>query len=114
MGGMWGMKTKIDLKLSQNIFSMIMNKTLSIIYNQNGNSAKEADQDFLRDHVYRLIRKNSTIHDSYHCLRFADSQPFPTQRINDDHVGSYISNKTKIFPCPFECRPSEHKNWEFC
>ena len=93
---------------------MLMNKTLCKGFNPNSVSQREGDQDFLGQHLYKLIANNSTIHDSYHCGRFNDSQPFPTQRTIQDHVGSYAHLKMNILKCPIECRPQNHKDWEYC
>ena len=95
---------------------MLMNKTLCERFNPSGLSKKEGDQDFLGQHVYKLIANKSTIHDSYHCHRYNDSQPFPTQRTIQDHVGSHSYDKLKlnVAKCPIECRPPKHKDWEYC
>ena len=93
---------------------MLMNKSLCLNYNKNGESQREGDQDFLREHIYDLIVNNSIVHDSYHCSKYADSEPFPTQRKSMDHVGSIVSSKKIIFICPIECRPINHKDWEYC
>ena len=93
---------------------MLMNKTLCERFNPNSVSQREGDQDFLGQRVYKLFGKNSTIHDSYYCSLFNDSQPFPTQRSIRDHIGSHVHAKPVIFQCPIECRPSNHKDWKYC
>lgn len=117
LAGMWGVHTELNRKLSQRIFSMLMNKPLCDRYNLKIKGAKQGDQYFLRDNVYRLLVNNATIHDSYTCRRYANSKPFPTQRIEMDHVGSVKSklNATKkISVCPVACRPPDHQDWKYC
>ena len=114
LAGMWGMKTSIDRSLSRSIFSMLMNQTLCKQYMPSNPGKNELDQDFLRNHVYELLVRNATIHDSYFCGRFNDSQPFPTQRTIKDYIGSHAHAKTIILQCPIDCRPIEHKDWEYC
>ena len=93
---------------------MLMNKTLCERFNPNSVSQREGDQDFLGQRVYKLFGKNSTIHDSYYCRLFNDSQPFPTERSIKNHIGSHVHAKPVIFQCPIECRPIGHKDWKYC
>lgn len=109
---MWGAKTSLDRSLSSQIFNSVLKK-----YTKDGMKLKEYDQIFLAQYVYDLIKKKSTIHDSYTCKTFRDSEPFPTERKGRDHVGSIFSQgmiPTFNETCPIECRPKDHLNWIFC
>lgn len=117
LGGMWGAHNSLDRKLSQKILNLMLKKPVWKTYNPTGQTPKGYDQYFLRDYVYPLIRNISTIHDSYTCAQFRDSQPFPTQRRVKDHIGSvHIPGMIPQFDikCPNECRPEKHKNWTLC
>ena len=65
------------------------------------------------------------IHDSYHCLKNppGTSFPFPTRRSDDGSAPNFIGSNKFISripftnednKCPVECRPTDHKDWEFC
>lgn len=117
LGGMWGMHNSVNRDLGSKIFSLLMDSSVCLKYNQNGNSPKMNDQYFLREKVYRLVVNQAVVHDSYTCRQYANSQPFPTQRIIMDHVGSVKrhNNLTKtISVCPKECRPPDHQDWTYC
>ena len=113
LAGMWGAHTSLDRKLSRKIFNYVLN-----YYDPATQTLKQYDKIFLSDYVYRLIKRNSTIHDSYTCKRFRDSKPFPTERKVKDHIGSVFSPEitTTFFNemCPIECRPKNHLNWIYC
>lgn len=119
LGGMWGLRTHLDRRLSNRLFAYVISEWVGKNYNLKGKTAYNADQDFLRDYVYGVIKCKSTIHDSYKCMTYLDSKPFPTRRQVDDFVGSVVvsvtsQKKIEILKCPVECRPVEHKDWEFC
>ena len=48
---------------------------------------KGVDQDFLKHHVYGLIKNNSLIHDSFTCAIF-DGTAFPSKRVGNCFIGS--------------------------
>jgi hypothetical protein len=101
LGGMWGYrKNELNLNLARKIFELMLNKQLALKYNFE--SRKGLDQFFLADHVYPLIKQDAVIHDSYLCLNYRDSQPFPTKRIGNCFVGAVGGcNETGIlFICP--------------
>lgn len=116
---MWGLRTHLDRSLSSMLFNYVISEWVAKNYNLKGKSPRDADQDFLRYYIYDRIKSNSTIHDSYFCTKYLDSQPFPTRRQVQDYVGSVrsalnLNRKVTIFKCPIECRPVNHKDWEFC
>jgi len=82
------------------------------------------DQLFLRDFIWRKVKKHSLIFDSYYCEKFG-GQPFPSRRprgncflgclrpcctnaTHNDDPNKYVKS------CPIECRPKNHKDWTFC
>ena len=114
---MWGMHNSVNRDLGSKIFSLLMDSSLCLKYNLNGNSPKMNDQFFLRQKIYPIVVNQAVIHDSYTCHLFAKSQPFPSQRIVMDFVGSVksFSNQSQdIIVCPQECRPIDHKDWIYC
>ena len=62
-------------------------------------------------------------HDSFCCIFFRDTQPFPTQRVGNSYVGmmSYelernaaVLEENSFFQCPKSCRPKFASNWTSC
>ena len=110
---MWGLKVSQDRILAKNIVDLMLDKQISANYTfaKYGN-----DQFFLAHHVYKLIVKNSVIHDAYCCTKL-DGTPWPTRRVGNCFVGStswcdeYLGS---VVECPYECRPKEHKDWSQC
>ncbi len=85
---------------------------------------KGYDQYLLQDFFYKYAKESSIQHDSYSCLIFEGSQPFPTRRSEEFycHVGCQMccernltySKMIKNHVCPIECRPKEHQDWIYC
>ncbi len=117
---MWGFYNERDRQLGKEIFKKIINEAIANKYHKAGTKTKKGpDQFFLTDHVYPLIKSQSIIHDSYLCQHYRDSKPFPTQRIGNCFIGSPQKNQAncelkKFIECPIDCRPIEHRNWNFC
>ncbi|XP_064119681.1 uncharacterized protein LOC135224539 [Macrobrachium nipponense] len=76
------------------------------------------DQTALTNNLWQLAKSNLTAHDSYTCMRFPGSKPFPSQRVNHTYIGekSYMKMFERIpaEECPVTCRPSEHPDWLYC
>ena len=80
------------------------------------------DMVYLRHIVWPVIRSRSNIYDSYHCKNTEEmgvSQPWPTQRQGQLYVGvgptKYnVTARLANHPCPRNCRPKDHKDWQFC
>ena len=60
-------------------------------------------------------------HDSYFCenpyllqVSLLQVFPFPTKRTGRAFVGEIGRNTDPALPCPEACRPTEHKDWEYC
>ena len=77
-GGLWG--------CTKDCFSESQKITL-IEYIKNGKGGYMQDMYFLADFIYPIIKNNLIAHDSYHCEKFKDSIPFPTERKNYETVG---------------------------
>ena len=118
---MWGYKSIHNKQVSHIVFKKIVFKKFASIYNQNLKNAKGADQNFLRDQVYSLLKSDSLIHDSYLCDYYANTSPFPTKRIGSCFVGAAddfgdcsIASAEQLsnYICPIKCR--YNLNWKFC
>ncbi|CAL4107631.1 unnamed protein product [Meganyctiphanes norvegica] len=77
------------------------------------------DQRALADILWPEIQENVLMHDSYHCMRYPESRPFPSQRFNLTYVGQrtyrakYITDRI-VRECPYKCRPLQHQDWLYC
>ena len=113
---MWGFKNSQNRTLAKDIYKLIVDKRLGQEFNPTGQSPKGYDQSFLSNHVYKSIKQNSIIHDSFLCTSYQDSQPFPTKRKGDCFVGQVgTCNETgHFYECPKECRPKDHLDWNSC
>jgi hypothetical protein len=80
------------------------------------------DMVYLRSLVWPIIRDRSNIYDSYHCKNTEElgvSQPWPTQRQGQLYVGAgptkyNVTVRLANHTCPRNCRPKDHKDWQFC
>ena len=75
-------------------------------------------QFFVISSSLQIYLANQVIHDSHCCTNnwnSLPSWPYPTQRVN----GTFISDRrgsswARPNPCPIECRPPDHRDWEYC
>ena len=113
---MWGFKNYKNRNLANDIYELVINKTLSVKYNPSGISSRGHDQFFLSHHVYNKIKLDSVIHDSFLCKSYGDAAPFPTKRIGNCFVGQVgvCNESASFFTCEKECRPKDHLDWETC
>lgn len=113
---MWSFKVDKARDIGKRIYKKIVDRSISSKFNPNRNSRKGYDQLFLSHHVYNEIKDNSTIHDSYLCLKYPKSKPWPTKRKGDCFVGRVGQcNESATFKvCPNECRPKDHIDWINC
>ena len=114
---MWGFRNKYDRDLANKIFGLIVNPNIAKHYNSDFKSPKGGDQNFLTDHVYKLVLKSHVSHDSYFCTRYERGKAFPDKRLGDCFVGNpYPCNplNSNLDKCPKECRPPDHLDWEYC
>lgn len=91
-----------------------MDESLTSYYNQNEESPKGSDQVFLTDYVYPFVVNRATIHDSYYCGFYPNSNPFPSKRVGFSYVANILAHETYTKECPIECRPNDHKDWTYC
>jgi hypothetical protein len=90
---MWGFANVQNRLLGLKIYDLITCIMLRSKYKQN--NKKQLDQLFLIDRIASLVDLNKTTqHDSYNCLKFPNSQPFPTRR---------PSNKFCFVSCFYDC-----------
>jgi len=112
LGGMFGMRLTDENKPK-------MKEVLVQMLEGSYNGRKGTDQSLLSRYLWKTAEPDSVIHDSYLCQRYPsqNSRPYPTQRgsgigVKWNFVGSNGGWIDK--PCPLECRPEDHKDWEFC
>ena len=75
------------------------------------------DQNFLTRYIWPWARWSSLSHDSYSCMKFPNTKPFPTRRETgpNNFVAAVVEvGVTLTQECPPECRPSHHKDWVTC
>ncbi|XP_064090524.1 uncharacterized protein LOC135204299 isoform X1 [Macrobrachium nipponense] len=80
-----------------------------------------ADQQGLTRLLWNMAIGNMTVHAAYLCKKYGGpAKPFPTQRVNLTYIGekTYISDAKALYkintPCPKECRPKDHQDWQYC
>ena len=75
-------------------------------------------QGFLKKYIWPWGKWSAVSHDSYTCGNFPRTRAFPTERditVTSNFVASVISaNDIMKEKCPYKCRPSGHKDWEYC
>eukprot|EP01135_Chromosphaera_perkinsii_P005342 Nk52_evm23s343 gene=Nk52_evmTU23s343 len=111
MGGMWGGK-----------YGIIKEKDLYKFIHPDADKVDMdtymGDQTFLKEHIWPVAQKRGyTAHDSYRCKKYPNSKPFPTRRTSLAHfVGKAVPGLYPPLtePCPWACRPANHKDWLFC
>lgn len=86
---------------------------------RSGRATYMEDMRFLWSKIYPLAQKSMYQTDSYCCLRFKGTHPFPVQRLpNFEHVGQVflednqarhtdIDRFLRIRPSPLACRKNE-------
>ena len=117
LGGLWGAATVRARPKLFNIFRPMLISSIGSQYNGEG------DQLFLKDFIWDKIKIYSLIFDSFYCQKFG-GRPFPTKRLQGNyHLGCRRACCTNVLvnssceyvpPCPKECRPRDHPEWEFC
>ena len=91
-------------------------------------------QNVVADNKINLINKSNSIfnrpwakdvalvHDAYHCKKYANTTPFPSQRKEGPCnfvacIPELISSTVHFTPkyeCPRTCRPKNHLDWKYC
>jgi len=85
LGGMWGVKRGV----LPNIKKQIDNYRKGEFW--------QVDQNFLREVIYPIVKKNSIIHDEFHNYN-NDKRPFPTTRKNKEFVGDVFDENDNRHP----------------
>ena len=118
LAGMWGVKltSSIRMKLHQS-FDKIFES--NVFYNNP--DQRGSDQELLKEYIWPWAKELAMMHDSYHCKKYRNTIPFPTQRRDGDcnFVGCIPELKSRITftkknKCPRECRPKNHLDWKYC
>ena len=118
LGGMWGVKLtpavrqKMDQSFEKMFDSNIFYKDPTI---------RGSDQELLKKYIWPWAKDLAMVHDSYHCNKYRNTVPFPTQRLDEDcnFVGCIPELKSRITftkknECPMKCRPKNHLDWKYC
>ncbi|KAF0307972.1 hypothetical protein FJT64_020754 [Amphibalanus amphitrite] len=111
LGGMWG---------GWNRYNSIYKPARDRIIKVTQQRYKGLDQDVLTAVLWPLIQQHRDLisHDSYLCLHYPMTKPFPKQRESPfDFVGSpslFVKGIRLKKHCPRSCRPPEHQDWEWC
>ena len=116
LGGMWG------TRLNPSTRKLWKKSWVDILKDQRSNATSAfggPDQQLLAAYVWKNFGGPSGClqHDSYLCKRYPGSVPWPTKRPIEpnNYVGSVVvQNYTMKEKCPVECRPKDHKDWEYC
>ena len=107
MGGLWCFRVNKSPNLSQELLDTVIARSRSMQHTT-------ADQTIAALYIWPKVKYDSLQHDAYLCKSFSGSKPFPTQR-KVDFVGCvrncWVYPKQK---CPVDCRPPDHKEWEYC
>ena len=131
MGGMWGAKITSEKEvLWRDLVIEIFNQVRTTQYlliimfkffrYQSTSWDYFVDQVLLSSLVWPVVKEDTMVHDSYLCTQIKGGhiEPFPTKRINGkaNFVGSVpgLSHSLDTVPCPLECRPRDHQNWDTC
>ena len=113
MGGLWCFRCGVNRSLAKDILKIVL---FNVKRRNNGiEVARWDDQNILNWLVWPLIKSDTLHHDSYLCKNYPGSSPFPEKRSSKNCVGCYRNyNSTIIEKCPTECRPINHKDWDYC
>jgi len=119
MGGLWCFHNKKNRTLGQHVLNLILQGVESRNSLKKIEPFKLNDQIVLNRYVWPLLMGDSMHHDAYLCTLYKGSIPFPRQRNTTyNFVGCrrpcYGLEEDTPRKCPIECRPAQHKDWEFC
>ena len=120
MGGLWCLRNMKNRTLGRHVLDLVLRKAQSRNSTRMSEATKGNDQNVLNRHVWPLLVGDCMHHDAYLCSKYKGSIPFPTQRRNTTYyfIGCrrpcHGAMEDKPKKCPVECRPAQHKNWEFC
>lgn len=117
MGGLWGSKVSLTLDKWKEIWPLILQDEKVI----NPSEHYGMDQYALYKYVWPWAQKVALVHDSFNCDKYRTqfTKAFPSQRLYElnNYVGSISyppDFQTLWEPCPENCRPKNHPDWEYC
>ena len=118
LGGMWGIKLTptMRIKMNESFEKMFHSKVFYSNWKNYG-----PDQDLLKNYIWPWAKDVAMIHDSYHCKKYQNTVPFPTERKDEacNFVACIPELQSRIVfdkknTCPIECRPKNHLDWKYC
>ena len=122
LGGTWGIKLTSNMrsKMDQSFVKMFGSDIFFTSHDKRG-----PDQDLLGKYIWPWAKDFAMGHDSYSCMKYANSRPFPTRRKDKfcNFVGC-IGEASEMFlkrivfekknECPLACRPKSRPDWKYC
>jgi len=75
------------------------------------------DQGFLKRYIWPWGKWSSLSHDSYSCMQFPRTSPFPSRRKEGENnfIAAVVEAKDILRQeCPVGCRPPDHQDWLWC
>ncbi|KAK8729825.1 hypothetical protein OTU49_008343 [Cherax quadricarinatus] len=119
LGGMWGARWDQRLQYQRENALLLSSIRNEMLEDAQGMTKYGEDQQILTKRLWPLMVGRVLAHDSYCCLLFRGTTPWPTQRIDGYFVGSpsfrkEYKNQTVPKPCPVRCRPKQHRDWIYC
>ena len=116
MGGLFGVKLTGSSR--QKYEKILMTVLSDQEHSRAPRSQRDHDQFLLTKHFWPEVRNDALMHDSYTCQNYWNTQPFPTQREKNtvgNFVGAILYKGQKVpKPCPKQCRPYNHQDWDLC
>ena len=124
MGGMWCFRNEINRPLAKSLLIKILSKAQKRVPGIR-EAKKNNDQHVLEYYIWPIVKKQTMVHDAYHCWWSPGGRPFPSQRqiIGPDaepFIGCparpciYDVKVIDFLLCPQECRPKMHQDWAYC
>ncbi|CAB4066024.1 unnamed protein product [Lepeophtheirus salmonis] len=114
LGGLWG--ANLTNKESRILWEISWKNILLDSGAWASRFSRGSDQVLLKKYVWDTWGWNYALqHDSYKCKRFANSKPWPVERLKgvNNFVGAISNlNKTLVRECPKECR--KYIEWKYC
>lgn len=119
IGCCWGVRQDIKRKRNAienktNNVGVLRKKMFDLLLNKN---KYMDDQNTINEVLWPEYKDNVVRHESYKCKEFEHSQPWPTQRVDEE---SFVGRPWYRFQiklpekCPVDCRPKDHQDWDYC
>nr|XP_045587714.1 uncharacterized protein LOC123749642 [Procambarus clarkii] len=119
LGGMWGARWDLGSDPRPHTAHALAALRDTMLREARGQTQRGQDQKILGKWLWPVMVGRMVAHDSYNCLQFPGTIPWPTQRVHGYFVGSpsfrkKYANQTVPKPCPVRCRPKLHRDWLYC